>query len=218
MLCQREKCPPGKLLAIWEENATVELIFSMLTSAFSRLPKLTFASCLRPAVMSGVVPTAAFNAGGAFALDFTFTFSGGGSPTNPATVTGLISGLVDNTNNQTSGLTVTITSATNGPAGGFPLFTNYTGYQGIDVSNGIVTDSQILFETDLFNLSLRTGPGNVSNLDAKDFSFVNVGNDNSLVFTPVTPSTAVPGPLPLLGAAFAFRASRQLRRRRKATV
>lgn len=145
MLCEREKCPPGKLLAIWEENATVELIFSMLTSAFSRLPKLTFASCLRPAMMSGVVLTAALNAGGAFALDFNVTFSGGGSPTNPSTVTGLISGLVDNTNNQTSGLTVTITSATNGPAGDFPLFTNYIFGEGNDVSNGIITDSFILF-------------------------------------------------------------------------
>ena len=169
-------------------------------------------------MMSGVVLTAALNAGGAFALDFNFTFSGGGFPTTPVTVTGLISGLVDNTNNQTSGLTVTITSATNGPAGGFPLFTNYVFYEGIDVSNGIITDSQIFFETNLFNFSLRTGPGNASNLDAKDSSFANVGSDNSLVFTPVTSSTAVPGPLPLLGAAFAFRASRQLRRRFKATV
>ena len=168
--------------------------------------------------MSGVMLTAALNAGGAFALDFNFTFSGGGAPTNPATVTGLISGLVDNTNNQTSGLTVTITSATNGPVGGFPLFTNYTGYQGIDVSNGIITDSQIFFETNLFNLSLRTGPGNVPSLDAKDFSFTNYSSDNSLVFTPATSSTAVPGPLPLLGAACAFRASRQLRRRFKATA
>lgn len=169
-------------------------------------------------MMSGVVLTAALNAGGAFALDFNFNFSGGGAPTNPATVTGLISGLVDNTNNQTSGLTVTITSATNGPVGGFPLFTNYSFFEGIDVSNGIITDSQILFETNLFNLNLRTGPGNVPSLDAKDFSFTNYGSDNSLVFTPATSSTAVPGPLPLLGAAFAFRASRQLRRRFKATV
>ena len=169
-------------------------------------------------MMSGVVLTAALNAGGAFALDFTFTFSGTGHPTTPATVTGLISGLVDNTNNQTSGLTVTITSATNGPAGGFPLFSNHIFGEGIDVSNGMITDSLILFDTDQINLGLRTGPLNSSNLDAKNFTFSNQSFTNSLVFTPVTSSTTVPGPLPLLGAAFAFRASRQLRRRFKATV
>jgi len=147
-----KSAPPGKLLAIWEENATVVRIFSMMTSAFSRLPKLTFASCLRPAMMSGVVLTAALNAGGAFALDFNFTFSGGGSPTNPATVTGLISGLVDNTNNQKSGLTVTITSATNGPAGGVPSFTNYVAFDGLDVSNGIITDINILLDASQINL------------------------------------------------------------------
>ncbi len=169
-------------------------------------------------MMSGVVLTAALNAGGAFALDFNFTFSGGGSPTNPATVTGLISGLVDNTNNQTSGLTVTIKSATNGPAGGFPLFTNYSFGEGIDVSNGIVTDSKIFFEADQIYLALYTRPGDTPLLSRNDQSFVNIGLYESLVFTPVTSSTAVPGPLPLLGAAFAFRASRQLRRRFKATA
>jgi hypothetical protein len=143
----------------------------MLTSAFSGLSKHPFASYLRPAILGGVV-SAALNAGGAFALDFNFNFSGGGAPTNPATVTGLISGLVDNTNNQTSGLTVTITSATNGPAGGFPLFTNYIFGEGIDVSNGIITDSFILFDTDQINLGLRTGPLNSSNLDAKNLTFL----------------------------------------------
>lgn len=185
----------------------------MPISAFSRLPKLSFASFLRPAMMSGVEQSAALNAGGAFALAFTFTFSGGGSPTNPSTVTGLISGLVDNMNNQTSGLTVTMTSATNGPAGGFPLFTNYVGYEGIDVSNGVMTNSQILFDANQIKLSLLTGQ-NWSDLSASDLSFMNSGVDHSLVFTPA----AGPGPLPLLGAACAFRASRQLRRRPTTTA
>jgi hypothetical protein len=52
------------------------------------------------APLAGVTLAACLNAGTASALEFTFTFSGTGSPTSPATVTGLISGLLDNTNDQ----------------------------------------------------------------------------------------------------------------------
>ena len=188
----------------------------MLTSAFSRLPKVSLASCLRPAMMSGVVLTAALNAGGAFALDFNFTFSGLGQPTDPSTVTGLISGLVDNMNDQTSGLTVTITSATNAPAGGWPTFSNYDSGDGFDVSAGNITNVNIAFSEGDYILALSNPFSELAN---QATTIVNRGSSGSLSFTPVTPpATAVPGPLPLLGAACAFHASRQLRRRFKATA
>jgi hypothetical protein len=194
----------------------------MLTPALSRLPKVSFASCLRPAMMSGVMLTAALNAGGAFALDFNFTFSGTGSPTNPTSVSGLISGLVDNMNDQTSGITVTITSATNTPVGGWPAFSTYITGEGFDVSAGAITGVNIKFTDGGSNLylgnqndwspQLADASENYNNIDLSPDS------SNSLNFTPYTPSTAVPGPLPLLGAACAFRASRQLRRHFKATA
>jgi hypothetical protein len=196
----------------------------MLTAAFSRLPKVFLASFLRPAMMSDVVLTTALNAGGAFALDFTFTFSGEGNPTAPSTVTGVISGLVDNMNNQISGITVTITSATNIPAGGWPAFSTYEEGDGFDVSAGAVTGVDILFSEGQNLLYLGNQGGFYSELvyDLSNYFNAATSNDsNSLSFTPYTPSTpstAVPGPLPLLGAACAFRASRQLRRRFKATA
>ena len=197
-------------------------IFGMLTAAFSRLPKVFLASFLRPAMMSGVVLTAALNAGGAFALDFNFTFSGFGYPTNPSTVTGLISGLVDNMNNQTSGLSVTITTATNTPTGGWPAFSTYRNGDGFDVSAGAVTGVNIQFREDGgYRLYLGNQGGfypELQNNLSGEFNLADSNGSNSLSFTPYTPSTAVPGPLPLLGAACAFRASRQLRRRLNATA
>ena len=89
--------------------------------------------------------TAALNAGGAFALDFNLTFSGTGIPTSLATVSGLISGLFDNMNDQTPGLSVTITSATNTPAKGWPTFSNDHGGDGFDVSAGAVTGVNMQF-------------------------------------------------------------------------
>ena len=190
----------------------------MLTSAFSRLPKVSLASFLRPAIMSGVVLTTALSAGGAFALDFTFTFSGFGILTNPSSVSVLISGLVDNMNNQTSGLTVTITSATNTPDGGGPTFGTFNEGSGFDVSAGAITGVNIRFLDGGNNLYLGNQGLFNPELSISDFSRANFGSYSSLSFTPLTPSTAMPGSLPLLGAAFAFRASRQLRLRLKATA
>ena len=170
-------------------------------------------------MMSGVVLTAALNAGGAFALDFNFTFSGFGYPTNPSTVTGLISGLVDNMNNQTSGLSVTITTATNTPTGGWPTFSTYVSGDGFDVSAGAITGVNIEFSDGDNLLYLGNQGFFTTGLYTYTSGFVvNTDDADSLSFTPYTPSTAVPGPLPLLGAACAFRASRQLRRRFKATA
>jgi hypothetical protein len=174
--------------------------------------------------MSGVMLTAALNAGGAFALDFNFTYSGTYSnPTSPFTVTGLISGLVDNMNDQTSGITVTITSATNTPAEGWPVFSTYWDGDGFDVSAGAVTGVDIGFVESFVYFLYLGNQDNISPELSKNISpyynnALDSSSSNSLSFTPFTPSTAVPGPLPLLGAACAFRASRQLRRRFKATV
>jgi hypothetical protein len=170
-------------------------------------------------MMSGVVLTAALNAGGASALDFNFTFSGLGIPTNPSTVTGLISGLVDNMNNQTSGLSVTITTATNTPTGGWPTFSTYVSGDGFDVSAGAITGVNIRFTDGGNYLYLGNQGAFTPELRTSDFTIATLAQATDLSFTPVTPSsTAVPGPFPLLGAACAFRASRQLRRRFNATA
>ncbi len=171
--------------------------------------------------MSGVMLTAALNAGGAFALDFNFTFSGFGQPTNPSTVTGLISGLVDNVNDQTSGITVTITSATNTPPEGWPAFSTYDEGDGFDVSAGTITGVDIVLYEGEYLLYLGNQGGvypKLTNDSSSYFTASDFNDSNAISFTPYTPSTAVPGPLPLLGAACAFRASRQLRRRLNATA
>jgi hypothetical protein len=90
------------------------------------------------------------------ALEFIFKFSGQGYPTTPSSVTGIVSGLLDNTNHQKSNLRFDIISATNTPswgfltyppAGGWPIF--QTDYQatvfgsGIDVQAGSIVNSDI---------------------------------------------------------------------------
>ncbi|MCX5947708.1 MAG: hypothetical protein NTY67_05860 [Cyanobacteria bacterium] len=161
-------------------------------------------------------------AGAASALSFNFSFSGGGNPVTPATVTGIVSGLVDNTLDQTTGLTITILSATNTPPGGWLPFTIYGFSDGFDVSGGQVTGVDIRYtnsngdELDLANQFSSLYP----KLTKTDFSIFNEDIDatssNSLIFTPVSPGPAsVPGPLPLFGAGAAFGWSRRLRRRIK---
>jgi len=108
----------------------------------------------RIAPLAGVTLAACLNAGTASALEFTFTFSGTGSPTSPATVTGLISGLLDNTNDQKIALTATTTSATTTPAEGWPVYQTGSG-TGIDVSGGLITYSD-LQSNDSSTLSVLT--------------------------------------------------------------
>jgi hypothetical protein len=120
-------------------------------------------------------------------------------------------------NDQTSGITVTITSATNTPIGGWPAFSTYISGNGFDVSAGAITGVDIYFTQG--NAKLWLGKTIYSpELSTSDDSIRNYAYKSSLSFTPYTPTTAVPGPLPLLGTACAFRASRQLRRRLKATA
>ena len=165
---------------------------------------------------------ASLHAGAASALSFNFTFSGTGIPTNPATVTGIVDGLIDNTNDQKTGLTLTITSATNAPPGGWPVFAgaNYSQGAGFDVSGGQVTGVNVLYVNGAS--SLRLGNQSLFRtelLNGSSFDINESRNDpgNSLLFT--TPTQAsVPGPLPLFGAGAAFGWSRRLRRRIKTSA
>jgi hypothetical protein len=162
------------------------------------------------------------HAGAASALSFNFSFSGSGSPNTPSsstTVTGIVSGLVDNVDDQTSGLTFTIISATNTPELGWSTFDINGGGEGFDVSGGLVTGVDInYFNNDGSALSLGNQDSLSPELSNFDFSFINSDLDssssNSLIFTPASPAS-VPGPLPLFGAGAAFGWSRRLRRRIK---
>jgi hypothetical protein len=161
------------------------------------------------------------HAGAASALSFNFTFTGQGSPIDPGTVTGIVDGLVDNLNNQGTGLSFTITSATNTPAGGWQVFTTPL-YGGINVSGGQATGSDIIYENNVIQ-RLYLGNQNLWSpllFDTNTGEYIRDLNNtptNSLVFSPVS-SAAAPGPLPLFGAAAAFGWSRKLRRRIKTSV
>ena len=164
-------------------------------------------------------------AGAASALSFNFSFTGTGNPTSPATVTGIVDGLVDNQANQKTGLTFTITSATNTPTLGWSTFSTYLLGSGIDVFGGIVTGVEVAFENSIDGGQVLV-LGNEGNSFPELFSFSasdssiydNVDPDNTssntLLFTPASPDS-VPGPLPLFGAGAAFGWSRRLRRRIK---
>ena len=166
-------------------------------------------------------------AGAASALSFNFSFSGSGgnnTPNTSATVTGIVSGLVDNTSNQTSGLTFTITSATNTPTPGWSTFSNFVNGNGIDVAGGQVTGADVFF-SNTFDGGQSLFLGNQNNLTtalgtasaADSVGHLNETSNsptNSLLFTPASPAS-VPGPLPLFGAGAAFGWSRRLRRRIK---
>jgi len=178
------------------------------------------------AAVGAALMVSCLHAGAASALSFNFSFTGLGQPTDPATVTGVVSGLVDNASNQKSGLTLTITSATNTPSGGWNSFTdpNYISGDGFDVSGGVVTGVDIFYDNRGQQLLL----GNQNNhwVDLIDLA-PNIYNtdfdsssSNSLLFTPVggPPPASVPGPLPLFGAGAAFGWSRRLRRKIKATT
>ena len=179
--------------------------------------------CASAALASGL------NAGSAAALTFNFSFdgsSGFSTPNFPASVTGTISGLADNANNQTTGLTATIVSATNTPSVGWVVFSNYLSGTGISVVNGTVTDANIAFSavngSENYYLALSNSSGLYSELQYyldpgfQDFTQTadfNNPPDSTIVFTPTSGPSSVPAPLPLFGAAAFFNWSRRLRLR-----
>lgn len=160
-------------------------------------------------------------AGAASALQFYFSFTGTSSlSADPAVVTGLVSGLLDNQSDQISGITVKILSATNTPPIAWPVFDDslYSDGAGFDVVNGAVTGVDIIYE--LYNPNILLALGNQGYLNPfiihqappVPFSIDDPDSSasNSLVFQ------LVPGPLPVMGAAAAWGWSRRLRRSLKA--
>ena len=177
----------------------------------------------RRAIISALMASG-LRAGVASALTFNFSFEGFGIPDHLATVTGIVEGLVDN---QNSGLTVTITSATNGPIGSVFTDADYISGDGFGVASGQVTGVNIHYDNFNFIAGLRLFLGNqgVFSPEYSD-SFLQFFNadlnslaDNTLVFAPSSPGPAsVPGPLPIFGAGAAFGWSRRLRRPIKTPV
>ena len=142
------------------------------------------------------------------------------SQPNPATVTGIVDGLVDNTNDQTAGVKVTIISATNGPPGIVFTDANIGHGPGFDVASGQVASVNVYYYQQVM-LDLYLGNDNYNNPQYSGVVGLDTFNDpsNSLVFTPVTSGPAsVPGPLPVFGAGAAFGWSRRLRRKIMATA
>ena len=212
------------LIPMFFSTARKQLISNVFGSG-EVSPKFSRPHRLKRLMAHGAVGAAllasCLQAGSASALSFNFSFVGTGSPVSPATVTGRVDGLVDNVSGQKTGLTLTIISATNNPAGGWPTFTDAdiylgSGVTGFNVSSGQVTGVDIAYSTlaGFFALG-NQGGGFFPSLTST--SFENKDSDpnstNSLRFTPATP-----GPLPLFGAAAGFGWSRQLRRRIKPSV
>lgn len=172
------------------------------------------------AAFSAALLMTCLQAGAASALSFNFSFTGFGTPINPATVTGIVDGLVDNQANQTTGLTFTIISATNTPPLGWSTFSTFGAGNGIDVSLGQVISADI-FYINAFGESLFLGNEGSYSPEVVNALFDNIDFDtsssNSLIFTPASPASpaSVPGPLPVFGAGAAFGWSRRLRRRIK---
>jgi len=151
------------LLWIYPNSVCHAFVKSLRTTG-SKLPSLAPLSRLASA------------RGAASALDFTFSFSGEGS------VTGLIQGLVDNTNDQSYGFTATIISASIVPTFGWPVFANVD-FGGINVSGGLVTSSAISFTDPISFSSLQLYTAATSSL----FDFYNGQFGDNLVFSPVSP-------------------------------
>ena len=147
------------------------------------------------------------------ALSFNWQFNNtDGNPTSTGVVTGTISGLLDNTSGQTTGLTITVTSAPNTPSGGWSNAWTYFEGSGFTVSSGQVTASDVWYKAGAQNLFFGdlTGDYYPQLIDSV------TGDDNSApsgatTFTPQ--AAAVPGPLPILGAASALGWSRRVRSR-----
>jgi hypothetical protein len=149
------------------------------------------------------------------ALTFNWQFNNTlGSPVAGGVVTGTISGLLDNTPNQTTGLTVGVISAPNTPPGGWAPDWAYTMGSGFSVANGVITAYSVNF-TSSSSDDLYLGDnitGYYPQLVNSKFTYTNYTYDtNAVTFTPQV--AAVPGPLPILGAASALGWSRRVRSR-----
>jgi len=181
----------------------------------------------------GVVATGSLLAPqAASALDFTFSFEG---------VTGLIQNLVDNQINACNGTDSCVVEVTGGlPAAGLGTYT-YTYGTGFTVSGGVIQEG---WDLDFpFWTGVRVRDSASAEIDAasEEFDFFGsaeidiigsvgtfsvymdalgqelwYGSRGPVSFAAFqAPSSSVPGPLPLFGAAAAFGLSRKLRKRIK---
>ena len=153
----------------------------------------------------------------ASALDFNFSFGG---------VEGLFSGLADNTANQIAGVTVSVTNngGTSAPLGTYS-FNSFLGRTGFVVASGSVTESSQWLGLSSPGGTFTPGAWIInfapSNIPPSSGDLVLLGGDGigDIQGKPITftaagqPPQPVPGPLPLFGAAAAFRFSRKLRDR-----
>ncbi len=147
------------------------------------------------------------------ALSFNWQFSfANGSPVSAGVVTGTISGLLDNTSDQTTGLTVTVTSATNSPIGGWlnDWVADPNVSVGFSVANGQVTGDNIAFSNSVGDYLKFASPPALYNTS---LSQDNLSSSGVVTYTPQASTSAVPGPLPILGAASALGWSRRVRSR-----
>lgn len=150
------------------------------------------------------------------ALDFGFGFDG---------VEGVITGLVDNTDNQQPGSVVLLKNSLGFPAGWPAGFAVTIGGRGFSVRNGLMTSASY----SMIVYGFPPLPGGATGLIFEDYPQVVVGTlfwkfsrlfysdqNGPVVFTPLSSPALVPGPLPLLGAVAAFAFSNRLRKRSRA--
>lgn len=186
-----------------------------LLRAHSRL-RSVLPLCLPLASTAAVIALTSFTAP-AKALTFNWQFNNtNGRPVGGGVVTGTISGLLDNTPNQITGLTVGVTSTPNTPPGGWLTDWTYDRGSGFSVANGVITAYNVNFVNSggeqLF-LGNNNYPDFFPEVVNATGSYDNVDyiSTNSVTFTPQ--AAAVPGPLPILGAASALGWSRRVRSR-----
>jgi hypothetical protein len=150
----------------------------------------------------------------ASALDFDFSFG---------SVSGLISGLVNDTANQIGGVTVSVSNSGGIGAATGPYL--QTGGLGFTVSSGVISFADFTSGNDF------PGPGDFLSLQSAGScsSFLACGGRlgaasgwglvGEITYTLRSSSpSSVPGPLPLFGAAAAFGFSRKLRNRIKCSA
>ena len=158
----------------------------------------------------------------ASALDFTFSFGG---------VEGLIQNLIDNQINACDGTDSCVVKVINNggtaAALGTYVWVDTPTYGGFTVSSGVINEARWRGAAPLSSLSFNPsnpssggfcgiGCASIAGSPAAGVPFT--GTIGPVAFAAVqSPSSPVPGPLPLFGAAAAFGFSRKLRNRIKVT-
>lgn len=176
---------------------------------------------LSPPVLLGACAGLAISAVGtsspASALDFKFSF-GNVVGSTPGTVEGRIMGLADNATSPAVQVFIDSTPAALGfgpsPVNAMTFFNQVT-ENSFTVANAQVVEGSFFANTSgsapWFWLN-RNGINFLGNPVNNAFNVWNSDGFSGLTFTRIT-STNVPAPAPIFGAAFAFSASRRIRRR-----